>query len=1209
MSRSTPLYTRFGRAAHPCIRLFAAPFVLLVALFSFSIFAFPTPLYADTIIIEPGGADGTGGVYGADYIATALNSGPVTLDTNFATGSSPDDIHIRPGVNLSWAAGNTLTLIAQGNIVISGTVQHNGPVDGSGGVVLLADDDRVGGGDVLIGAATQPAAVAVGSRHGVTNVEGANVIVQAGNGGDTNYAQLGFRVINQGYAYSATGSIAVTATLSLMMAGGQPQYSYAQIGHGGSIDEGHADTADGTLSGDIAVSVTNNISVTAGSSAREAYTQIGHGGYNFFGPTTGNHTVVAGGTIEFRGGSGSDFAYAQIGNGGGSSGGVHSGNLHVDAGGDIIFRGGASLRAYAQIGNGGWVAHGDASGDHWVEAGGTIDFRVGSGTQAYAQIGNGGRGVTGTLGGRLTVIAPGDITFFNDSSSKLAQIGHGGYQANGDSTGDISVEAGGNLRFESGQIGHGGFEATGIHRGNHTVQAAQSITFTVNDAYGTYAQIGNGGFNNESGIGQQGNLTVTATSGDIYFQAGAGFATYAQVGNGGYLTDGMHTGTLRLHAGGDIHFIGGLSQYHSYAMVGNGGGLGDGQRSGDITLDAAGDIHVRSVGLSGFAQVGHGGTGADGAISGTVTITAGQTIYFAAALDDGIHVQAGHGGRRATGTRSGDIHLYAGADIIFVGGDGTTVPAAAQVGHGGPDSSGDSSGNHTLIAGRNISFTAGTGDNAYTQVGNGGIHAAGNMTGSHILRAAQTIFFGAGSGTDAYAQVGNGSAAGSESGARSGNITILSGEDLILAGAHIGHVSADGVLSITGGSTTIGVSQNNPYISGSGEMFVTHSAQFTTAFNSAPAANEGELRFYAPSQSHVSIAANTPMNSETFPGFVPDERIAGNFLFANGPYIPDYSFYFSRLPALIVSKTPSVARARVGETITYTYQITNSGGISFTALSAVDDPLGAIALDRSSLALGEVATGQRTYTVQASDPPNALVNIVTITGTPLVGDTVVVTAQASVALVNASFDLTKTVGIQGIVPECTANNAMQVPISTTVVYCFTITNTGSEPLTTHTLEDDQLGTVLDGVAISLAPGDSYATVVTRTLYAGVTNTAVWTAGYAGSEGVRVAALPAQSIAQATVAISDDTADQDGDGIPDNLEQADDMDGDNIPNFLDLDSDGDGRLDRDECPGLPCRDTNNDGTPDFLDPNDATALDPNEQPTQEQRIFLPAIADE
>jgi hypothetical protein len=59
-------------------------------------------------------------------------------------------------------------------------------------------------------------------------------------------------------------------------------------------------------------------------------------------------------------------------------------------------------------------------------------------------------------------------------------------------------------------------------------------------------------------------------------------------------------------------------------------------------------------------------------------------------------------------------------------------------------------------------------------------------------------------------------------------------------------------------------------------------------------------------------------------------------------------------------------------------------------------------------------------------------------------------------------------------------------------------------------------------------------------------------------------------------------DSDGDGIPDSIEGIEDIDNDGKPNFQDTDSDGDGYPDSVECPNLPCRDTDGDFIPDYLD---------------------------
>lgn len=110
-----------------------------------------------------------------------------------------------------------------------------------------------------------------------------------------------------------------------------------------------------------------------------------------------------------------------------------------------------------------------------------------------------------------------------------------------------------------------------------------------------------------------------------------------------------------------------------------------------------------------------------------------------------------------------------------------------------------------------------------------------------------------------------------------------------------------------------------------------------------------------------------------------------------------------------------------------------------------------------------------------------------------------------------------------------------------------------------------------------------------------------------------------------VEVSTDADDQDGDGIPDNLELAGDTDGDNLPSFLDDDADGDSIpdrvegaddydgdqisnfLDRDaDGDGVPdalegTADRDNDGRPDYLDP-DTSPLDP----TGVNQLYLPMI---
>jgi uncharacterized repeat protein (TIGR01451 family) len=85
-------------------------------------------------------------------------------------------------------------------------------------------------------------------------------------------------------------------------------------------------------------------------------------------------------------------------------------------------------------------------------------------------------------------------------------------------------------------------------------------------------------------------------------------------------------------------------------------------------------------------------------------------------------------------------------------------------------------------------------------------------------------------------------------------------------------------------------------------------------------------------------------------------------------------------PGIAVSVTPDVSSAEVGDTITYTYRITNTGNITLTAVSAVDDMLGTIDVS-NTLAMGEWAEATAVYTPTEDDLPGPITNTVAVTGT------------------------------------------------------------------------------------------------------------------------------------------------------------------------------------------------------------------------------------
>ncbi|PNX46122.1 MAG: hypothetical protein BV456_12695, partial [Thermoplasmata archaeon M8B2D] len=85
-------------------------------------------------------------------------------------------------------------------------------------------------------------------------------------------------------------------------------------------------------------------------------------------------------------------------------------------------------------------------------------------------------------------------------------------------------------------------------------------------------------------------------------------------------------------------------------------------------------------------------------------------------------------------------------------------------------------------------------------------------------------------------------------------------------------------------------------------------------------------------------------------------------------------------PCINIDKEASVGTASVGQTITYTYTVTNCGDVTLTGVTVVDDKLGTITLGTATLAPGGSTSGTATYTVVEGDLPGPIVNTATATG-------------------------------------------------------------------------------------------------------------------------------------------------------------------------------------------------------------------------------------
>ena len=76
---------------------------------------------------------------------------------------------------------------------------------------------------------------------------------------------------------------------------------------------------------------------------------------------------------------------------------------------------------------------------------------------------------------------------------------------------------------------------------------------------------------------------------------------------------------------------------------------------------------------------------------------------------------------------------------------------------------------------------------------------------------------------------------------------------------------------------------------------------------------------------------------------------------------------------------------------------------------------------------------------------------------------------------------------------CGTETEISVPAGTQVRYCYTMTDSGDEDVNYHHLDDDQLGSLLDGLDREVEPGGTLVHTEVAVITEAVTNTAQWTA--------------------------------------------------------------------------------------------------------------------
>ena len=192
--------------------------------------------------------------------------------------------------------------------------------------------------------------------------------------------------------------------------------------------------------------------------------------------------------------------------------------------------------------------------------------------------------------------------------------------------------------------------------------------------------------------------------------------------------------------------------------------------------------------------------------------------------------------------------------------------------------------------------------------------------------------------------------------------------------------------------------------------------------------------------------------------------------------------YFGANPAITIKKSVNGEDANTapgitvfaGNTVVWTYLVTNSGGVPLSSVQVKDDKIGTITCPKTALAAGESMTCSASGTAIAGQ----YTNTGTATGA-YIGVTVNDDDPANYFGANPAIDLTKYVSVDNKATWVDANSVTGPPafVGAPVYFKFVVRNTGNVTLSTLKLTDNAYSTSTCSVPNALDPGASFECII------------------------------------------------------------------------------------------------------------------------------------